>query len=174
MKESEKTNMQLKQSLIRLILLAAGVIMVLFGVLRGEAGIVLAKAIRLCLECVGIGQVRKNRKFRKEGNLVSSRPLSLRHPVSGYAADQHSPAQLFQRQNLSGKRQDRLCTRSELLFLPRRCRLLPHRCTAGSHRLFKVPIFLLYYRISDSAGSPAGKIYLRLSLSVRLVSRSAA
>lgn len=54
MKESEKTNMQLKQSLIRLILLAAGVIMVLFGVLRGEAGIVLAKAIRLCLECVGI------------------------------------------------------------------------------------------------------------------------
>ena len=55
MKESEKTNMQLKQSLIRLILLAAGVIMVLFGVLRGEAGIVLAKAIRLCLECVGIG-----------------------------------------------------------------------------------------------------------------------
>ena len=55
MKEIEKTNMQLKQSLIRLILLAAGVIMVLFGVLRGEAGIVLAKAIRLCLECVGIG-----------------------------------------------------------------------------------------------------------------------
>ena len=55
MKESEKTNLQLKQSLIRLILLAAGVIMVLFGVLRGEAGIVLAKAIRLCLECVGIG-----------------------------------------------------------------------------------------------------------------------
>ena len=55
MKESEKTKMQLKQSLIRLILLAAGVIMVLFGVLRGEAGIVLAKAIRLCLECVGIG-----------------------------------------------------------------------------------------------------------------------
>ena len=55
MKESEKTNMQLKQSLIRIILLAAGVIMVLFGVLRGEAGIVLAKAIRLCLECVGIG-----------------------------------------------------------------------------------------------------------------------
>ena len=55
MKESEKTHLQLKQSLIRLILLAAGVIMVLFGVLRGEAGIVLAKAIRLCLECVGIG-----------------------------------------------------------------------------------------------------------------------
>ena len=55
MKESEKTNMQLKQSLICIILLAAGVIMVLFGVLRGEAGIVLAKAIRLCLECVGIG-----------------------------------------------------------------------------------------------------------------------
>ena len=55
MRERENTNMQLKEALIRLALLSVGVIMVVFGVLRGEAGIVLAKAIRLCLECVGIG-----------------------------------------------------------------------------------------------------------------------
>ena len=36
-------------------LLAAGVAMVCFGAMRGEADAVLAKAIRLCLECIGIG-----------------------------------------------------------------------------------------------------------------------
>ena len=36
-------------------LLAVGVAMVCFGAMRGEASAVLAKAIRLCLECIGIG-----------------------------------------------------------------------------------------------------------------------
>ena len=38
-----------------LLLLAAGVLMLLFGVWRGEADTVFSKAIRLCMECVGIG-----------------------------------------------------------------------------------------------------------------------
>ena len=38
-----------------LALLVVGVAMLSFGALRGEADTVLAKAIRLCLECVGIG-----------------------------------------------------------------------------------------------------------------------
>lgn len=36
-------------------LLIVGIAMVCFGVMRGEADTVLAKAIRLCLECIGIG-----------------------------------------------------------------------------------------------------------------------
>ena len=37
------------------LLLAVGTVMLCAGVLRGEAAAVLSKAIRLCLECVGIG-----------------------------------------------------------------------------------------------------------------------
>lgn len=36
-------------------LVTAGVSMVCLGAMRGEADAVLAKAIRLCLECIGIG-----------------------------------------------------------------------------------------------------------------------
>lgn len=39
----------------RLLLIAAGTVMMCFGAMRGEANMVLGKAIRLCLECVGIG-----------------------------------------------------------------------------------------------------------------------
>ena len=37
------------------LLLTVGTIMLCTGALRGEAAAVLSKAIRLCLECVGIG-----------------------------------------------------------------------------------------------------------------------
>lgn len=32
-----------------------GLVMTFFGYYRGEAGTVLSKAIRICLECIGIG-----------------------------------------------------------------------------------------------------------------------
>lgn len=44
-----------KKAVVQVLLIAAGIAMVCFGALRGEAGAVLNKAIRLCLECVGIG-----------------------------------------------------------------------------------------------------------------------
>ena len=36
-------------------LLAVGIALVCFGVARGEQQTVLQKAIRICLECIGIG-----------------------------------------------------------------------------------------------------------------------
>ena len=44
-----------KKALAQLALLLMGGAFILYGALRGEAGIVLAKAIKICLECVGIG-----------------------------------------------------------------------------------------------------------------------
>ena len=37
------------------LLLAAGGVLILVGILRGEPGMILEKAIRVCLECIGIG-----------------------------------------------------------------------------------------------------------------------
>lgn len=44
-----------RKRLLQSVLLAAAVLMIGFGVWRGEANTVFAKAIRLCMECVGIG-----------------------------------------------------------------------------------------------------------------------
>lgn len=44
-----------KKSIAQSALLLAAVLMIGFGIWRGEPDTVLAKAIRLCMECVGIG-----------------------------------------------------------------------------------------------------------------------
>ena len=44
-----------KKAVFQVLLLICGGAMLCCGVLRGEADTVLSKAIRLCLECVGIG-----------------------------------------------------------------------------------------------------------------------
>ena len=44
-----------KKAALQIILLIAGVSILCFGVWRGEVDTVLSKAIKLCLECVGIG-----------------------------------------------------------------------------------------------------------------------
>ena len=44
-----------KKAIAQSVLLLAAVLMIGFGIWRGEVDTVLAKAIRLCMECVGIG-----------------------------------------------------------------------------------------------------------------------
>ena len=40
---------------LALIVFFAGFAFLLIGIFRGEVGVVLQKAIRVCLECIGIG-----------------------------------------------------------------------------------------------------------------------
>lgn len=40
---------------VPIILLAAGALLVAVGIWRGEVGVVLTKAVNICLECIGIG-----------------------------------------------------------------------------------------------------------------------
>lgn len=44
-----------KKAIFQGLLLIVGIVMLCFGAMRGEDDTVLSKAIRLCLECVGIG-----------------------------------------------------------------------------------------------------------------------
>ena len=44
-----------KKAIFQGLLLIVGIVMLCYGAMRGEADTVLSKAIRLCLECVGIG-----------------------------------------------------------------------------------------------------------------------
>ena len=44
-----------KKAALQVLFLLVGVAMLYFGIRRGEVDTVLSKAIKLCLECVGIG-----------------------------------------------------------------------------------------------------------------------
>ena len=47
--------MVLKKAVVQVFLLLSGMAMLVFGIWRNEAQTVFSKAIRLCMECVGIG-----------------------------------------------------------------------------------------------------------------------
>lgn len=47
--------MVFKKAAVQVLLLLVGIAMLIFGIWREEAQTVFSKAIRLCMECVGIG-----------------------------------------------------------------------------------------------------------------------
>lgn len=47
--------MVFKKAAVQVLLLLAGIAMLIFGIWREEVQTVFSKAIRLCMECVGIG-----------------------------------------------------------------------------------------------------------------------
>ena len=53
--KGERKLFQSKKAMIQVILLAVGAAMLCYGAWRGEVQVVLSKAVRLCLECMGIG-----------------------------------------------------------------------------------------------------------------------
>ena len=67
----------------QIFLLAAGLVFFLVGIYRGEAATVLSKAIKLCMECVGIG-------YENEIKQKPSGPLPRMDPGGCNAADQYS------------------------------------------------------------------------------------
>jgi len=54
-KDMTITNKKSAKIIIPAVILLAGIIMMFFGIWRGEPQIILQKAIRVCLECIGIG-----------------------------------------------------------------------------------------------------------------------
>ena len=53
--EMTTTNKKPVKVVIPAVILFAGIIMMFFGILRGEPQMIFQKAIRICLECIGIG-----------------------------------------------------------------------------------------------------------------------
>ena len=51
----ERSILMKSEKTTQILLLAAGLVFFLVGIFRGEAAVVLSKAIKLCMECVGIG-----------------------------------------------------------------------------------------------------------------------
>ena len=69
------------------------------------------------------------------------------------ASYEPSPAEFFQRRDLSGKGKGSLRAGAELLFLSGGSRGMSDRFLSGGGRLIEIQLFLLYNRISHFVGS---------------------
>ena len=50
-----ESNQKITRRLIAGVILVVAVVMILYGIYRGEVSIVLNKAVNVCLECIGLG-----------------------------------------------------------------------------------------------------------------------
>ena len=50
-----ESNQKITRRLIAEAILVVAVVMILYGIYRGEISIVLNKAVNVCLECIGLG-----------------------------------------------------------------------------------------------------------------------
>ncbi len=50
-----KKSQKFQKRVLQFLLLALSIVLIIMGVMRGEARTVLQKAIIICLECIGIG-----------------------------------------------------------------------------------------------------------------------
>lgn len=89
-------------------------------------------------------------------------------------ADQQLPHRLCSGENLQGESEKAVCAGNELLFLSRRSRLLSHRFPSGGHRELELQIRFLCGWVSGLFGGAGGTVRLRLAMSFRTDSGSAA
>ena len=106
---------------IWILLAAVGAVFIVIGVLRGEAFVVLTKAVNICLECIGIGQAV----------YLDWQPYQARRAGCLHIGDKRIYGGLYERDDLHWRIQGRVRTGIELLFLSRSDRLMPNRSIAG-------------------------------------------
>ena len=141
--------------------------MLCFGIWRGEADIVLNKAIRLCL---GVWELDKK---RPDISQILSRFRGWCRQEAAALANLHLP-NFLEGRHLSRKHKGCLCAGTELLFLPCGFRGMSDRSVSVGGRIVKIQLFLLYHRFPYSARCLAGTVYLRISVPFRVVSGTAA
>ena len=156
-----------KKEAIRILLLVSGSLMLIYGIFRNEVTYVFNKAVKICLECIGIGQ---HNTFSVPAHFISK---NVDTGISSFSVKSF-PAEPAGRKNLSGESEKILRTGPQLLFMPCRIGSLSCRSSAGSLRFFEIHYLFLCDRPSHDVGSPAWSFRMWIPLSLRMVSGTAA
>ena len=122
---------QINRAAAQITLLAAAILMIGYGAMRGEAATVLSKAIKLCM-----GVLELDKKKHKISQFLA-RFRGWIQAVATILTNIHLP-NFFKGRDLQRGCKDRLCTGTELLFLSGCIRGVSDRCFSGCNRFFEV------------------------------------